>query len=82
MGKQSLQEGKSLPQSREVSAQPGPAMKPDLFNIQAETLTSEHVQWKPQKNLREVLDSEALGHLEKHQFPLNPQICGFRLLGV
>ena len=69
MGKQSLQEGKSLPQSREVSAQPGPAMKPDLFNIQAETLTSEHVQWKPQKNLREVLDSEALGHLEKHQFP-------------
>ena len=44
-------------------------MKPDLFNIQAETLTSEHVQWKPQKNLREVLDSEALGHLEKHQFP-------------
>lgn len=60
MRKVSLQEGKSLPQEHAISVWPGLHMKPDLLNIQVETVASDHVQWKHQKNLREFSGSEGL----------------------
>lgn len=63
MRKQSLQEGKSLPQGHAISVWSGLDVKPDLFNLQVEMVTSDHVQWKPQKNLRESLGSGGL-HLK------------------
>ena len=58
MRKQSPREGKLLPGLMKFV--PGLDVRPDLLSIQVEEVTSDHTQWKPQKNLGGSLGNSVL----------------------